>query len=367
MSESPIKIKMSLKKLFFCLFILALLFVWKGCTGEPAKDPDVTIHAAPPLKISSPANDDQFTIGEIVEVKLEIKDPLKVKNLELFVDDTLYQTGLKSESQTIKIDTKNGRVGYVKLFVSYTDDKGENHGDTRIIVFFSDIIPAQKKAVKVKLFPHDKASYTQGLEFYKGKLYEGTGHAGKSVLAEVNLESGSHTRFHKLDEDIFGEGITILNDTIYQLSWQNKICFVYDMNFSLIKQFTYEGEGWGLCNDGKSLIMTDGTSEIVWRNPRTFEIEKRLDVFSNEDSIESLNELELVDGNLFINVYGENYIVEVDTSKGKVLSKIDCSDIVKEGRIPGADVLNGIARDQKTGKIYITGKWWPKMFEVIFE
>jgi len=345
----------------------AIAFIIAACSGETEIDPDILTHPAPPLKITSPANDAQFTIGDIVDVKLEISDPSKVKNLEIFVNDTLYQTDLKIENQSIKINSKNSRVGFVKIYASYQDEKGETHGDTRTIVFFSDIVPVQKTAKKIKALPHNVASYTQGLEFYKGKLYEGTGQNGQSVLAEVDLMTGTHLRSHSLQSNVFGEGITILNDTIYQISWQNQSCFVYNMAFELIKEFNYTGEGWGLCNDGNSLIMSNGTSEVVWRNPRTFEIEKRISVFDNENSIEQLNELELINGRLYANVYNAINIVEIDTSNGKVLSIIDCSEIETEGRAPGADVLNGIAFDQVSGKLYITGKWWPKMFEVSFE
>lgn len=352
-----------MKKIFQFLFISTIIV---SCSGDSEIIID-TDHPEPPLKITLPANDAQFTIGDVVDVMINVRYPEKVKNLEIFVNDTLFQTGLKPESQSIKINSKNGKVGFLKIYVSYQDEKGETHGDTRTIVFFSDIIPVLKTAKKTKALPHNVESYTQGLEFYKGKLFEGTGHNGKSVLAEVDLLTGAHLRSKSLGSDIFGEGITILNDTIYQISWQNQSCFVYNMKFEPIREFNYTGEGWGLCNDGKSLIMSNGSSEIVWRNPRTFEIEKRLSVFSDQDSMEQLNELEMIDGHLYANIYGQNYIVEIDTANGKVISKIDCSEIETEGRVPGADVLNGIAYNPVDGKLYITGKWWPKLFEVTFE
>jgi glutamine cyclotransferase len=219
----------------------------------------------------------------------------------------------------------------------------------------------------MKSYPHEKSSYTQGLEFYKGKLYEGTGQKSQSILGEVDLNTGKILRKIDLATDYFGEGITILNDTIYQITWSEKTCFVYDLNFNIIKQFSYEGEGWGLCNDGTYLIMSNGSSEIVWRNRHTFEIVKRIYIFNDETEIDNLNELELINGKLYVNVYQEDRIIAVDPATGKVLEDIDCSGISKDGRTPGTDVLNGIAYNPETGKTYITGKWWPKLYEVKFE
>ncbi|MBK7130074.1 MAG: glutaminyl-peptide cyclotransferase [Crocinitomicaceae bacterium] len=350
------------------LTLLVLPAVLFACSGEQNNDGDEHLQKnQPPLKIISPLNEDDFTVGDIIEVQIEVNKPTEVKNLELYFADTLYQTGLDAVTQTIQIDTKNGNVGFTKIHLSYQTSDGEQHGDTRKIVLFSDTAPVQKKAVIVKSYVHDKSSYTQGLEFNNNQLFEGTGQLGQSILAEVNLNTGQILRKISLEPSYFGEGITILNDTIYQITWTDKTCFVYDLNFNKIREMNYEGEGWGLCNDGTYIIMSNGTNEIVWRDPHTFEIVKQLYVFSDQSDYSNLNELELINGNLFINVYTEDYIVEVDTAYGKVLSVIDCADIVIDGRVPGADVLNGIAHHKSSGKTYLTGKWWPKLYEVKFE
>ena len=348
------------------LLILALTF--QGCSGDEKNDPDKPQHLGAPLSIVSPANEDQLIVGETVEIEIEVTDPSRVKNLQLFFADTLYQDALKSESQKISIPTTtNSKVGFHKVYFAYEDDKGEKHGDTRTVVFFSDKAPEQLSAVNMKVFPHDKSSYTQGLEFYKGKLYEGTGQPGNSILGEIDLTSGKILRKIDLESRYFGEGITILNDTIYQITWSEKTCFVYDLNFTKIKEFSYDGEGWGLCNDGTYLIMSNGTNEIVWRDRNTFNIVKRIYVFTDVNDIAALNELELIDGKLYINVYQEDRIIVVDPATGKVVQEIDCTSISRDGRIAGADVLNGIAHNPETGKTYITGKWWPKLYEVKFE
>jgi glutaminyl-peptide cyclotransferase len=348
--------------------VVALLLLLVRCSGEePEPDNNSLIHPEAQLKIEGLKNEDSFTIGESIPIEISIKDVAKVQNLEIYVADTLYASGLESKNQVVTIETKNANPGFVPIRVSYQDENGEARNDSRTVVLFSDVVPEQKKATKVAALPHLNTSYTQGLEFYKGQLYEGTGQFGQSVLASVDLLTGKHNNVHQVEGTYFGEGITILNDTIYQLTWREHTCFVYDMQFNPLYEHSFTGEGWGLCNDGKSIIMTNGTHEVVWRNPRTFEVEKKIDVFDDQQSYEQLNEIELINGRLFANVYGENYIIEIDTATGKVLTKIDCSAIEKEGRVIGADVLNGIAYNPANGKTYLTGKWWPKLFEVIFE
>lgn len=349
----------------FYIFISGFALV--SCSGE---EPE-TIHDQPvnepTLKIISPANDDQFIVGDEVNVEIVITDSSKVKNLQFYFADTLYAENLNPVNQKFTVATPNGKVGFTKIYFSYTDEKGENHGDTRTIVFFSDIKPQSQTASIVTTYPHDKSSYTQGLEFYQGKLFEGTGRNGLSILGEVDLQTGNILRKIDIENNYFGEGITILNDTIYQITWNEGKCLVYNMNFEKIKEFNYDGEGWGLCNDGEYLIMSNGSNQIVWRNRNTFEIVKSIYVFSDETDTAQLNELELVNGHLLVNVYMEDYIIEVDTATGKVLSEINCSSLVKDGRVAGADVLNGIAYNPKTSKLYMTGKWWPKLYEVRFD
>jgi glutaminyl-peptide cyclotransferase len=355
-------------KKYLPLSALILALTFYGCAGNDPEEIDKPGHKEAPLKIVNPKNDTQFILGDAIEIEIEVLDPARVKNLQLSIADSVYADNLKAESQKITVSTNaNSRVGYIKIYISYDDEKGEKHGDTRTVVFFADKAPEKLAAINMKSYPHDKSSYTQGLEFYKGKLYEGTGHNGQSILGEVDLNSGKILRKIDLESRYFGEGITILNDTIYQITWSEKTCFVYDLNFNKIKEFSYDGEGWGLCNDGTYLIMSNGSSEIVWRDRNTFQIVKRIHVFSNETEIDSLNELELINGKLYVNIYQEDRIIAVDPNTGKVLEDIDCSGISRDGRTPGTDVLNGIAHNPETGKTYITGKWWPKLYEVKFE
>ena len=289
--------------------------------------------------------------------------PEEVKELTLLIDDRIVQANITPETQTIALNSTDYKVGFRTLKMTYVDGSGKQHADTRKLIFFSDIVPKYITVSEVSSNPHNPKSYTQGLEFYKGELYEGTGHYNKSILAKVDLKTGSIVKKHELASKYFGEGITILNDTIYQITWNEHTCLMYDMEFNEIGQFTYNGEGWGLTNDGEYIIMTNGSSEIVWRDPRTFEIVKTINVFSNESEVVNLNECELINGRLLINVYTETYLIEVDTASGKVLQEIDCFSLAN-AQPNGVDHLNGIAYDKGTGKLYVTGKWWPTLYEI---
>jgi glutamine cyclotransferase len=290
-----------------------------------------------------------------------------ISELSVYVNDSVFAQNLPISAQTITIPTTtNSKVGPTTVIIKYKNGKGEIAQESRKVIFFSDLTPIERKAEIIKTFAHAKTSYTQGLEFYKGKLFEGTGQYNQSVLAEVDLTSGMKIREHALEGSVFGEGITILNDTIYQITYKSELCYVYDMNFKLIKTFTYTGEGWGLCNDGKNLMMSNGSDEIVWRDPNTFVEVKKITVYDNESNVDMLNELELINGRLFANLYTDTRLVEIDTATGKVLSYIDCTTLMLDSKEPGNDVLNGIAYHPETKKIYLTGKWWSKLYEVRF-
>jgi glutamine cyclotransferase len=352
-------------------FIIPVLFLFfQSCKGEGENEGGGEIiypeHHQVPARIVSPANGDQFDFGDEITVEIEVKEPEKVKDMKLLVNGEVFADDLKAESQNITFKTDIGRVGEMKFFLSYVGDDGQEHGDNREVVIFSDLVPALKTVNIVEELPHNRDSYTQGLEFYQGKLFEGTGQWGLSHLQEVGVNNGEILRQYAIPNNQFGEGITILNDTIYQLTYKASTCYYYDMDFNLLGQFNYEGEGWGLCNDGKSLIMSNGSHILSWRNPKTFAVEKTLEVYDDQRGMINLNELEVVNGNLLANVYTEKYIVEIDTLSGKVLTKIDCSDLVRKKPL-GSDVLNGIALNPQNNKLYLTGKLWDKLYQVTIE
>jgi glutaminyl-peptide cyclotransferase len=219
-------------------------------------------------------------------------------------------------------------------------------------------------------YPHDTSSYTQGLEFYQGQLFEGTGNKGFSKLLQVDLKSGKALKQVALAPTYFGEGITILNDTLYQLTWQEKVVFVYDpKTLKKLKEFPLSTEGWGLTNDGKNLIVSDGSSNLYFYDPSTFRLLRTQGITENGAPAINLNELEYIKGYVYANQYEYNYILKIDPASGQVVAKIDLSDLVQRVRSkePKINVLNGIAYDSATKKIYVTGKWWPELYEIQFE
>lgn len=224
----------------------------------------------------------------------------------------------------------------------------------------------------VKTYPHDSKAFTQGLVYYNGFLYEGTGgrrnDAYHSSLRKVELETGKVLQRIDLPGDYFGEGIAILGDKIYQLTWQENTAFVYDLqSFQLVKRFSYAGEGWGLTTDGAHLFMSDGTHVIRVINPENFETIRTIVVLDeNNKPVMRLNELEYIKGEIWANVWQTGQIMRIDPSSGKLLGRIDLSKLANQiaQEDEEADVLNGIAYDSANDRIFITGKKWKKLFEI---
>ncbi len=217
-----------------------------------------------------------------------------------------------------------------------------------------------------KLFPHDRTAYTQGLVIEKGRLFESTGQAG-SWIAEVNLSTGVQDKKVILDDKYFGEGITFLNNKIYQLTWQNKEGFVYDAaTFKKIDSFTYEHEGWGITHDGKQLIVSDGTNVIHFKDTVSLKDEHTIIVKDKKGVVKNLNELEYIEGYIYANQYLTNNIYKIDPATGEVVGKLDLSELGEKVRVtdPQADVLNGIAYEKKSKLLLITGKQWPATYAI---
>jgi len=215
-------------------------------------------------------------------------------------------------------------------------------------------------------FNHDASSYTQGLFFHEGVLYESAGQYGKSNFRQVDLKSGKILRQINFERKYFVEGSCSINGKFYILTWREHECFVYDSKtWKKIATFRYPNEGWGLTTDGKNLIMSDGTSKIRYYDPNTFALKKEIEVTSQGKKIVYLNELEYIKGEIWANVYTTDIIVRIDPSTGNVNSIVNCADILPIfQKRPSTDVLNGIAYDSANDKIYITGKNWPKIYRI---
>jgi len=218
----------------------------------------------------------------------------------------------------------------------------------------------------IHTFPHDPTAFTQGLVYLNGVLYETTGLNGRSSLRKVALENGQVLQKADLSPDFFGEGMTILGDRIFQVTWKNQKGFVYDLaTFAVQREFAYAGEGWGLTTDGKVLIMSDGTNQIRFIDSDTFQVLRTISVLYRGKPLTGLNELEYIKGEIFANVWPTKTVVRIDPATGALLGAIDFSRLLGPGEYrPGMDVLNGIAYDDAGDRLFITGKNWPKLFEV---
>ena len=218
----------------------------------------------------------------------------------------------------------------------------------------------------VNIWPHDSNAFTQGLILADGKLLESTGEEGRSSLRSVDLQTGRVLKKVDVPPPYFAEGIALLNGKIYQLTWQHKLGFIYDaQTFERVGQFNYTGEGWGLATDGQSLILSDGSSRIRFLDPNNFRVTKTITVLDGTTPIDQLNELEYIQGSIYANVWHDNRIAIIDPQNGHVTGWIDLAGLMPEGELQDAEaVLNGIAYDQGADKLYVTGKLWPRLFEI---
>ena len=239
-----------------------------------------------------------------------------------------------------------------------------------VVLFWAEEGLAQKaKEFKIKVLetlPHDRGAYTQGLFFHNGNLYESCGQYGSSSFRKVDLKSGKDLRRLNFDGRYFIEGSCVHNGLLYILTWQEHKCFVYDINsLKYLGELYNPREGWGLTSNGKDLILSDGTESIYFLDPQTFAVRRSVKVKYNGKPINMINELEYINGEIWANVYTTDYILTIDPATGNVKGKIDCKGLLPNSlRTVTTDVLNGIAQNQATGEIYLTGKYWPKMYKV---
>jgi glutamine cyclotransferase len=229
--------------------------------------------------------------------------------------------------------------------------------------------PVNSEVVVLNRYPHDDAAFTQGLVWADdGELFESTGLRGHSSLRRVDIETGDVKQIHELDPEYFGEGLAQVDDELIQLTWQEETAFIYSASsFDDKGTFEYDTEGWGLCYDGTDLVMSDGSSELAFRDPSTFEKLREVTVTNASEPVSALNELECVGDRVYANALGDDNIYEIDASTGSVTAIIDASSLYPEHRRSPNDVLNGIAFNPETGTFYVTGKNWPTLFEVAFE
>jgi glutaminyl-peptide cyclotransferase len=221
-------------------------------------------------------------------------------------------------------------------------------------------------ATVVKSFPHDPRAFTQGLEFLDGFLYESTGRQRQSTLRRVAIETGKVVQSIRLPDESFGEGLTIFHGKIYQLTWLDKTGFIYDLRtFRKLGNFSYNTEGWGLTHDDASLILSDGTNRLQYIDPNSFQVTKTLEVFAGPTAVTNLNELEFIRGEIWANIWHSDRIARIDPKSGQVTAWIDLAAITERETHEQEDVLNGIAWDPGRQRLFVTGKDWPKLYEIV--
>lgn len=323
-------------------------------------------------------NEEDLTLisGDKASIKVQINSDDVIK-LRLLYNDSIIKTWDSpkrtndSDSKPIQFDfdTKGLPLG-TSVIRLQTETSGEADflDDEKAITVWNKKAPELKTVSIIASYPHDPSSYTQGLEFYNGQLYEGTGdpgQKGESKLLKLDLKSGKSLQTVDLEKPYFGEGITILNNQVYQLTWRGKLCKVYALEtLKQEKTFSYSGEGWGLCNDGKNLIMSNGSHTISFRDPKTFETIKTIEVCTDKGFVEQLNELEYINGEIYANIYTSNLIAIINPNTGGVRAIINANNIEALGKGEEGDYFNGIAYNKN---LFVTGKFWNKLFEVKIE
>lgn len=299
-----------------------------------------------------------------ININLKNKKNNTINSVEYAID------GKKIEVVDNKTTLNLVKVGQKTISATITYDEDKTASVHKKIIVFASKSPSIYTYEIVNEFPHNQNNFTQGLEFYKDTLYEGTGKRGKSVLQKLDFKTGKIYKEHKLKNTQFGEGITILNNKVYQLTWQSNIGFVYDpITFTEVDQFTYgkSKEGWGLCNNGKKLIKSDGTQKLWYLNQNTLVEEDYIEVYTNSKKLIKINELEYVNGKIYANTWqsGQDVAVIIDPKSGVVEGIINFNGLKdKVTKHTNLDVLNGIAYHPTRKTFFVTGKNWDKMFEV---
>lgn len=348
------------------IITLLILFAFSCKTNREKKDiPENQIEQKTVylVKVSEPTNGRLYSLGENIDLSLKLYDDKQSP------DSIIISIGDKKIGKltglTYSINTKEFSLGVLNIrATAYKDGK---HQTASVSVKLKSNTTPKKYSYKVlKSFPHDPDAYTQGLFYKDGFLYEGTGRNGSSSIRKVELETGKVLQSVNLDQKHFGEGITLFNNKIYQLTWTSEIGFTYDFNsFQQIGTFSYTTQGWGLTTNGKFLIMSDGSNIIHFMDPETFGETKRIEVYDDKEPINQLNELELINGDLYANVYQTDKIVIINPNTGVVKGEINFKGLLKDSdKTDDVDVLNGIAWDEAEKRLFVTGKLWPKLYQV---
>ena len=331
------------------LLLILSFFLISNCENNNSKD----------FKLKIQSTDKTVKLNDTINIDISSKRDAIIDSTKLFLNNKAVDNHVILDNYTL--GNQDIRA------VVYSD--GQSFTLTNSFDIYSESAPKLYKYEIINEFRHDNKAYTQGLEFYDNVLYESTGLNGKSSLRKVNYRTGEVLKSIKIDNEYFAEGITILNDKIYQLTWKNQIGFIYNTDLEIMNTFEYGNsiQGWGLCNDGEYIYKSDGTNKIWLLDKDTLEEISYIEVMTNKSKIKNINELEYINGNIYANTYQLNrdVVIIINPKNGTVEGVIDFTgirDLVKKS--PDLDVMNGIAYNPKTDRLYVTGKNWDKLFEI---
>lgn len=337
------------------------LFLLTNCSNGQVEHTSAGSHWLSPLAGTS------VNLGDSVNLQLSLSN--KADSIVFFTDG--IKLGNSKGESALHISTSNFSLGIKTIgALVYRGNEEPEEISTNIVVK-STLVPQTLKYNVQATFNHDTSSYTQGLEYYKGFLYESDGLLGESSIRKTEISTGKVLQLTKISDEIFAEGITIVEDKIFMLTYRNAINLEFELNsLKFIRQFPvqYQREGWGLCNDGKVIYSTDGTNSIYVLNKDTYMQERAIEVYDHKGPVYELNELEFVDGMIYANIYNSNRIVIIDPATGQVKAEVDLSNLYPDSSRSMKDfdgfVLNGIAWDSKAKRLFVTGKKWDKLFQI---
>jgi glutamine cyclotransferase len=362
-----------MKTIHFKYLPIFFIFIIGSCNSDNSHKTKITANIDSAnlvliknISIDSPLNSATFSLGDEVPIKIKnSSDSTSFDSLQVFVNDKYFASAGSNELNS-NWPSKGATVGRNRLRVNaYRGGKNIESGSTSFILL-SDIVPKTLHFKLINTYPHDPQAYTQGLVFENGIFYESTGQYNQSTLRKVDVKTGEVKQSVNLSREIFGEGLASYGDNLIQITWKSQVAFIYNKKtFQQINKFNYQREGWGLTYDGKRLIMSDGSESLTFYDTEYFTEQGHIEVCDDKEAIKWLNELEYIKGDIYANIYQETRIVVIEPATGKVKAYLDLASLVPEKLKEDNDrVLNGIAWNPENGHLFVTGKDWPKLYEI---
>lgn len=356
---------------YFVFLTIIMLITWIiSCSGKSGNlsgkisQPATAVSdepAAKLIKMISPEENAGYKLNENIKVVLEAEGTDSIK---IWFDGLIVNVLRNSPWEYNIPSSFTGKTGRKALKAIAYKKGNKPQTITKFIIIYSDVDPKRNGYKVINTYPHDKEAFTQGLVYENGILYESTGQPNESSLRKVELATGKVLSQLNLGAQLFGEGIAIMGEKIYELTWESKVGFVYDKTtFKLINKIYYQTEGWGLTTIGDKLVMSDGSNILYFMDPVMFTVVSSIEVYDNKVKVNQLNELEYINGEIWANIWQTDLIARIDPSSGKMIAYIDFKGIDPDVDT-SVNVLNGIAYDPVGKRIFVTGKNWPKLFEI---